>query len=54
MDDTKSDKSNWRKLIIITDGLQWEVDTVNSNTSMLELKEICRELLKKYDVYKLE
>jgi len=52
MGDTQLDKTKWRKIIILTDGLKWEVDAENSNTSMLELKEICRELLEKFDVNK--
>jgi len=44
----------WRKIVIKTDGLKWTIDADESNTSVLELKELCREILKWYDVYKME
>ena len=50
----EEDTKIWRTIIIKTDGLKWKIDVDNSNTTMLEIKEICRELLKKFDVYKLE
>jgi len=46
--------NNWRTIVIKTDGLKWIIDSDISNTSVLELKELCREILKFYDVYKLE
>ena len=38
---------NWRKIIIRTDGLRWEIDPEETNSSALEIKEICRQLLMK-------
>jgi len=49
-DDTK----NWRNIVIKTDGLKWEIDTDETNSSVLEIKEICREILKYYNVYNLD
>jgi hypothetical protein len=45
-----SDSKQWRTIIIRTDGLEWAIDPDNSNTSMLEIKEICREILEKFNV----
>ena len=50
----ETNTNQWRSIIIKTDGLKWIIDSENSNTSVLEIKELCREILKFYDVYKLE
>jgi len=50
----ETNTNQWRNIIIKTDGLKWIIDSENSNTSVLEIKELCREILKFYDVYKLE
>lgn len=45
------DTKEWRTIIIKTDGIHWMLDPDLSNTSLLELKQICREILEnKIDV----
>ena len=44
----QSDTKNWRKIVLRTDGLKWMIDSNETNSSMLELLEICREMLKYY------
>lgn len=43
-DDTK----NWRRILILTDGLRWVIDSRETNSSMLEIQQICMEILKKF------
>jgi len=44
-DDTKT----WRTIVIRTDGLKWEIDPNETNSSVLEIKQICSEIIRKFD-----
>jgi len=46
----QNDTKNWRTIIIRTDGLKWDIDSDETNSSMLEMIEICRQLIKKYEL----
>ena len=41
-------ETNWRKVVLKTDGLKWIIDADETNSSVLEIKEICREILDKF------
>ena len=45
-------KVNWREIVIRTDGLRWSIDSKKTNSSFLEIKEICKEILKKFNLDK--
>ena len=36
-----------REIVIVTDGVKWDI-APTSNSSILEIKQVCRELLEKY------
>jgi len=44
---------NARFLIIVTDGVNWNF-TPETNVSVLEFKEICREFLENKKIYKVD
>ena len=50
--DEQDDTKNWRKIIIRTDGLRWEIDSEETNSSVLEITEICRQIINMYNNYK--
>jgi hypothetical protein len=43
-DDTK----NWRKIVLRTDGLRWVIDSNETNSSMLEILEIAKQIIEMY------
>jgi hypothetical protein len=44
----QTDPKNWRKIVLRTDGFNWIIVSNETNSSILEIKEICREVLDKY------
>lgn len=44
------DTSNWRSILIKTDGQKWVISADESNTSMLELLQICHQIINKFDI----
>ena len=52
---TSQDNSgNWRDIVIKTNGIKWKIISDKTNSSLLEIKEICREILKALDIYNIE
>ena len=47
----QTDTKNWRTIVIRTDGFKWVIDSDPSatNSSMLEILEICHQIIDKFD-----
>jgi len=45
----QTDVSKWRKIVFRTDGLKWTVDVEETNSSILEMLEVCKQFIDKHN-----